>query len=332
MSSIRKLKSGRWQVAIRKAGVRELYKTFASKTNAEKWSKDTEVKIERGIFEDYTEAHTTTLKDLITKYVQECVVNQRSRRSTESKYNFLSKQEISLLNLMQLRTKHVVKLKSQLDRRLAPKTVNDYIHLLARVWNCAKRLWSIQMPAQSPFELVPMHKVNNQRDRVLTLSEYENLVQEASKTKATYLSDLIMFAYNTGARLMEIANLKREDVDFNKKLAIFRDTKNGEDRTIPLSNVALEILKRYPFGDNFFRFTYGSFRFYYKQARRRAGLSDFRFHDLRACFCTNALTSGLSIAEVSVITGHKSWSQLKRYTRIKADDLTTKINNVVNIN
>ena len=38
-----------------------------------------------------------------------------------------------------------------------------------------------------------------------------------------------------------------------------------------------------------------------------------RWHDLRACFATNALMSGMSIAQVSTITGHKDWSQLKRY-------------------
>jgi len=52
---------------------------------------------------------------------------------------------------------------------------------------------------------------------------------------------------------------------------------------------------------------------------------------LRACFCTNALLNGWSIAEVSTVSGHKDWSQLKRYTRIKAEDLLEKINNVVNL-
>ena len=38
----------------------------------------------------------------------------------------------------------------------------------------------------------------------------------------------------------------------------------------------------------------------------------------------------MSIAEVAAITGHKTWAQLKRYTRIKPADLLDKINNVVN--
>tara|TARA_R110001632_G_scaffold51781_1_gene128789 strand:- start:1016 stop:1150 length:135 start_codon:yes stop_codon:yes gene_type:complete len=40
----------------------------------------------------------------------------------------------------------------------------------------------------------------------------------------------------------------------------------------------------------------------------------------------------MSIAEVSSLSGHQDWSQLKRYTRIKPEDLLEKINNVVNLN
>jgi site-specific recombinase XerD len=52
---------------------------------------------------------------------------------------------------------------------------------------------------------------------------------------------------------------------------------------------------------------------------------------LRACYCTNALLNGWSIAEVASTSGHQDWSQLKRYTRIKPKDLLVKINNVVNL-
>ena len=40
----------------------------------------------------------------------------------------------------------------------------------------------------------------------------------------------------------------------------------------------------------------------------------------------------MTIAQVSFLTGHRDWSQLKRYTRIKPEDLLEKINNVVNLN
>ena len=63
---------------------------------------------------------------------------------------------------------------------------------------------------------------------------------------------------------------------------------------------------------------------------KKAEIKDLRFHDLRAFFATNALLSGMSIAQVSFLTGHKDWSQLKRYTRIKPEDLLDKVYNIVN--
>ena len=72
-------------------------------------------------------------------------------------------------------------------------------------------------------------------------------------------------------------------------------------------------------------------RKWFNKATRKAKILDFRFHDLRACYCTNALLNGWSIAEVASTSGHQDWSQLKRYTRIKPKDLLVKINNVVNL-
>ena len=73
------------------------------------------------------------------------------------------------------------------------------------------------------------------------------------------------------------------------------------------------------------------FRHYYEQACSRAKIKDFRFHDLRACAITNLFLKGWSVAEVSVVSGHKTWSELKRYTRIKPLDLVKKINKEVAI-
>ena len=70
------------------------------------------------------------------------------------------------------------------------------------------------------------------------------------------------------------------------------------------------------------------FRHYFEQACKKAEVKNFRFHDLRACAITNLFLNGWSIAEVSVVSGHKTWSELKRYTRIQPDTLVSKINDV----
>ena len=330
MATIRKLKSGRWQVSIRKGNHKAIYKTFSEKAVARKWSNQIENQIERDVYTDYGNAETITIKDLIIKYRDEIVPEHKARSSTTHKLNKLLRYGVSCVHLLKLRSSDIYKMQKQMQSEgLAPKTVNTYVQLLNQIWTTAKRIWSINLPAQSPFELVSLQKVNNERDRVLTHAEYARLLEAAERSELRMLRDVIVFAYKTGARVMEILNLKRIDTDLTKKLATFRDTKNGTDRTIPLANEVVEILKRYPFGDKFFKVkSYDSFSYFFKQARDRAMLHDFRFHDLRACFCTNALLSGMSESQVAIISGHLDWRSLKRYSRIKAEDLIEKINDV----
>ena len=66
--------------------------------------------------------------------------------------------------------------------------------------------------------------------------------------------------------------------------------------------------------------------------KKRAGIENFRYHDLRASFCTNALLAGWTIAQVATVSGHKGWDQLKIYSRIKAEDLVEKINTIEIVN
>jgi integrase len=330
MATIRKLKSGRWQVSIRKGNHKAIYKTFTEKAVARKWSNQIEHQIERDVYTDYGDAETITIKDLIVKYRDEIVPEHKAKVSTTHKLNKLMRYSVSCIHLLRLKSADLYKLQKQMQSEgLAPKTVNTYIQLLNQIWTTAKRIWSINLPAQSPFELVSLQKVNNERDRVLTHEEYARLLEKAELSELRMLRDVIVFAYKTGARVMEILSLERKNTDLNKKLATFKDTKNGTDRTIPLENEVVEILKRYPFGDLFFKAkSYDSFSYFFKQARDRAGIHDFKFHDLRACFCTNALLSGMSESEVATISGHLDWRSLKRYSRIKAEDLIEKINKI----
>lgn len=333
MATFRKLPSGKWQVSIRKLNYKSIYKTFCERSVARKWAREIEYQIEREIYTDYGNAETISIKDLIIKYRDEIVVDHKARISTSHKLNKLIRYDISTLPILKLKSADLYNLQKTLQiEGLAPKTINTYIQLLNQIWTTTKRKWSINLPAQSPFELVTLQKVNNERERVLTEEEYNCLLDKAEQSELRLLRDVIVFAYRTGARVMEILTLKRADTDLHKKLATFRDTKNGTDRTIPLANDVVEILKCYPFGEVFFRVkSYDSFNYFFKQARDRANIKNFRFHDLRACFCTNALLSGMSIPEVATISGHKDWKQLKRYSRIKPKDLLKKINKIVNL-
>jgi Site-specific recombinase XerD len=60
-------------------------------------------------------------------------------------------------------------------------------------------------------------------------------------------------------------------------------------------------------------------------AKKEAGLTDFRFHDLRHEAVSRLVEAGLSDQEVAAISGHKSMQMLKRYTHLRAEDLVGKL-------
>ena len=326
-----RVKRGKFKVEINKKGYPRVFKSFSTIKDAKKFAKDVESQMERQIFEDYSGARGINLKEILTKYRDEKTVHKKGWREETSTINYLIKHKISLNSLMRLKSHHIHKLMLELANTRAPATVKKYVVLICHAWRVAKKEWGINLPVENPCDMVTLPKVNDARDRILSKSEYTSLLESCRDSHLNILEDIVVFAYSTGARQGEILRLKKEHIDFEKKLILFIDTKNGENRTIPAPDNVLKILKKYRFGSHVFNIKARRLRKHFTIACKRAGIIDFRFHDLRACFCTNALLNNWSIAEVSAVSGHKDWSQLKRYTRIKPADLLEKINNVVNL-
>jgi integrase len=333
MAYIRKLRSGKWQCLIRRKGYPYIAKSFLEKSTCSKYTKMIESQMDRKIFEDLSGAEGTTLRALIIKYRDEIVPEYKGARTLTYKLNLMLKYKICYYNLLQLNSSHINKFKKEIALGRAPKTVNMYIQTLQTIWNIARSQWAITLPALNPFALVTYNKVMNERDVTLNDDEFKRLLEESSKSKLNVLTDMIKFASITAARYAEITGLLRCNTDLNKKTATFIDTKNGENRTIPLHDDAIAILKKYPFGDKFFNVkTREIFRNYYDKAREAAGLPNFRFHDLRSFAIKKMLLSGMSEIKVAAISGHKTLAILhRRYSRIKAEDLIEEVNNVVNL-
>ena len=116
MASIRKLKSGKWQVVIRKSNHKHIFKTFREKAVAKKFARDVEQQIEKDVYTDYGNAETITIKDLIIKYRDEIVVEHKAKRQTTYKLNKLLRLDVAAQFLLRLRSSHIYKLQQQLKR------------------------------------------------------------------------------------------------------------------------------------------------------------------------------------------------------------------------
>ena len=126
-------------------------------------------------------------------------------------------------------------------------------------------------------------------------------------------------------RRSEILNLRWIDVDLDSGFATLFDTKNGEDRRVPLTKTARDVLSRLPGQDErVFPISADCVRLAWERTRRKAGISDLRFHDLRHEAVSRFFEMGMSVPEVALISGHKDVRQFFRYTHLNPTNVFKK--------
>ena len=74
-----------------------------------------------------------------------------------------------------------------------------------------------------------------------------------------------------------------------------------------------------------FPITDNAFRLSWDKLKKRAAISDLKFHDLRHEAISRFFEAGLSLVEVATISGHKDPKMLFRYTHLKAEDIAAKL-------
>jgi integrase len=137
----------------------------------------------------------------------------------------------------------------------------------------------------------------------------------------------VIFALETAMRMGEILSLQWADIDLVNRTATLQDTKNGEKRTVPLSTQAVAVLTGLSktTDGRVLPITRDALKRVFTRACARANIHNLHFHDLRHEATSSLFERGLSVIEVSSITGHKTLQMLKRYTHLNASELALKI-------
>ena len=118
-------------------------------------------------------------------------------------------------------------------------------------------------------------------------------------------------------RRSEMLRLRWCDLDLENGFASLYDTKNGEDRRVPLTRRCAEVLRTVPQDhEKVFPISANCLRLAWVRARNKAEITDLRFHDLRHEAVSRFFEMGMSVPEVALISGHKDVRQLFRYTHL----------------
>ena len=342
MATITKTPSGTWKVIIRKVGWPTASKTFRLKRTAEDWARDTEDEMVKGVFIQRAPSQRLTLEVALDRYLKDVSVTKSifTQRGETSKSKQL-KAELGKYSLAAITPDLVAGYRDKrLEAGRKPNTVRLELALLGHLFTVAMQEWGIGL-AYNPVANIRKPSPGEGRDRRLASTEETKLMEAVSNHSNPMLGWIVRAALATGMRSNEIVTLRRAQVDLNRRVIRLTKTKNGSERTVPMTLEAKAIFEEAlanpirpidcdliffgePGKDKKTRKPY-AFNKAFGIIKKDLDLTDLHFHDLRHEAVSRLVEAGLSDQKVSAISGHKSMQMLKRYTHLRAEDLVSEL-------
>jgi integrase len=304
--------------------------TFDREQAAIAWMKRREVELAKP--DALTKPEDPTLAQVITKYNDE-----KMKEHGHTKTQVLRTIQNALIaqkRCSEIQSQHIVDFAKSLLVNVTPQTVGNYMSHLAAVFTVAKPAWGYPLDIQAMqnarvvLKRMGMVSKSRQRERRPTLGELDRLLtyyQEMAQRRPSVLPmpRLIAFAIFSTRRQEEICRVLHEDLNQEYLELMVRDMKNpgeklGNNVRTTLTPEALQLINSQTKTDTrIWPYSPGAVTASFTRACKYLGIEDLHFHDLRHDGISRLFELGWTIPQVAAVSGHRSWSSLKRYTHIK---------------
>lgn len=338
MATIRKRGEYSWHAQVRRHGYPSQTRTFNTKAEAEKWARQVEAELDRGIYIDRSEAEKNTLYAVLERYKNEITPKHRGSSTEKPRIEAIQEHQIAKLKMAALSSRDLAEYRDFRLKKVSGSTVNRELNIISAAINQARKEWGIH--TENPIALIKRPSENRARDRRLENDEEERLLAELSPTtrkdngryeeggsRNPWIKPLMQLALETAMRRGELLSLTWDNVDWSRSGVRLPITKNGDARNVPLSTVAVAILHSLPrsIDGRIFPITEAALKKAFTRACERAKIENLHFHDLRH-EATSRLAEKLSnVMELAAVTGHKDLKMLKRYYHPRVEELARKL-------
>jgi len=213
--------------------------------------------------------------------------------------------------------------RKRLEEGVKKTTVNRELTVLRSILARAKDfgMWEGNLPKIEKFR-------NEEEEVVRFLSEEES--RKLIDACPEWFRPVVIFTLNTGLRAGEVFSLKWEDIDFQRKTIRIkaRSSKTKKERLVPMNSTVYSLLKElernrkehgFVFTNRFglpYKYEDKTYRRVFKTACEKAGIKNFRFHDLRHTFASWIAMKSRDIYAVKHLLGHSSLSSTRRYAHL----------------
>jgi len=302
------------------------------------------LKIIRGEWEEEM-SRRVEVSELISAYRRWYESHSRARRKSkeihlyrlellESFFGKLKAYEVSWLHIEDYK-------KKRLAEGAGKSTINKELKLLKSVYNKARELelYEGEVPKIELFK-----EEGNEKLRYISPEEARKLVDACPE----WFKPVVIFALNTGLRAGEIFSLTWDSVDFKNRVIRIENssTKTKEIYTLPMNDVVYQLLLRvkefqekegikhgFVFTNSRglpYKYEDKTYRKVFITACKRAGIENFRFHDLRHTFASWVAMQSRDIYAVQKLLHHKDLRMTRRYAHLTEEYLKDVINSISN--
>ncbi|HEY8616283.1 site-specific integrase [Phenylobacterium sp.] len=344
MATFTKLASGSWRAQVRRKG-RYVSETFLRREDARAWATEAERSIDRGLIPPPSRVkRLRTFSELIDLHVADMKeVGRAPGRSKDATLAML-RRELGDLGLEELDRERLVKFgRKRAAEGAGPVTVSMDIGAIRLVVSHAAAVHGLAVSveqvelARIALKRLGLVGKSNERDRRPTDEEIERLTTyfDDNPRQIIPMSRIVRFAVATAMRQEEICKVTWPDLNVRTRMLTIRDRKDprakkGNDQRIPLLAVsgfdAMALIEeqracRGNEHDRIFPYCHKSAGAAFTRACRELQIEDLHFHDLRHEGTSRLFEAGFTIEQVSLVTGHKDWKMLRRYTHLRPEAL-----------
>ena len=276
---------------------------------------------------------THTFEELMVAYLKASISEKRSEKTDRDRVKQLRKVfgERVMNELRPADIRGYIELRRDAGRK--PSTINRELSLLSTAIRFAQKELEWELPNPVSGRKLPEPEG---RIRWITREEAEFLVATARESeKAPHLSDFIVLGLHTGCRKSELLCLDWERVDLKRNVITLeaRHTKTNRRRAVPLNEDARDaLIRRASFRAKYcpdsswvfcnkFGERIADVKTAFNRACEKAGITNFRMHDLRHTCASWLVMAGRPILEVRDMLGHQSVTMTERYAHLAPDKL-----------
>jgi|CXWL01.1.fsa_nt_gi integrase len=348
MATFTLLKSGAWRAQVRRKGA-YIAESFLRKTEAMTWAREAELAIDGGIKPPRRGQPTAkrtgaaTFGQLVDQHLQDMAdvkrVVQRSKRFTLE----LLKDEFGRTGHDALTRERLVEYGRKRARGGAgPATLAIDFAFLNTVLTHAAAVHGVPTSteqvklARAALARLGLIGKGQERDRRPSQDELDHLTAylDGNPRQGIPAGRMARFAVASAMRIEEICRIRWADIDERKRTVTVRDRKDprhkeGNHQRVPLLDAtgydAWALLQEQGkitgHRERIFPYDSRSVSAAFRRACRELEIEDLRFHDLRHEAASRLFEAGFKIEQVALVTGHKDWKMLKRYTNLRPEGL-----------